>query len=45
LLLAELREFVSAQSVLVVGEESIFAGESWDVGLELFYDCFVQFCF
>lgn len=45
LLLAELREFVGAQSVLVVGEESIFAGESWDVGLELFYDCFVQFCF
>jgi hypothetical protein len=45
LLLAELREFVGAQSVLVVGEESVLAGESWDVGLELFYDCFVQFCF
>jgi hypothetical protein len=45
LLLAELCEFVGAQSVLVVGEESVLAGESWDVGLELFYDCFVQFCF
>jgi len=45
LLLAELCEFVGAQSVLVVGEEGILAGESWNIGLELFYDGFVQFCF
>jgi hypothetical protein len=43
--LAELSEFVGAQSVLVVFEEGVVAGERWDVGLELFYDCFVKFGF
>jgi hypothetical protein len=43
--LAELCEFVGAQSVLVVGQEGVLARESWDIRLELFYDGFVQFCF
>ena len=44
-MLTELGEFIGAQSVLVVLKEGVVAGESWDVGLELFYDRLVQFGF
>jgi hypothetical protein len=45
LLLTKLREFVGSQSVFIVLEEGVRAGELWNIGLELFYNGFVQFGF